>query len=283
MEHDVGRSEQDKMQRGFVDAHIHIRDRSGLGDVATAGIVAVRDAGTHQGAGLGIPAPGAQAEVPRVFSAGRALYKKGGYGSFLGVSVGTHEEIKAEILALKSEGAAIIKVIASGVVSLKKPGSITPGGFENEELALIVKEAGKYGLAVMAHANGEAAIIAAAEAGALSVEHGFFMTNKALDVMAKEGTFWTPTVGALARAADAKKISDEMKASLSELIQSHLTMIGRAWRMGIHLAIGTDCVLPDPAYRSLYDAELSYFEQAGISREDVLTIACEGGARLLGM
>jgi len=267
----------------FVDAHVHIKNSDGIASILSAGIAAVRDAGLSDrswSAGGGrVQRPG----FPVVISAERALYKKNGYGSWLGTAVDQQDEIKSEILKLKKAGAGIIKVIASGLVSLSEPGRITPGGFNREELFFIVREAGKHGLFVMAHANGEAAIVAAAEAGVRSVEHGFSMTGHALDVMAKQGTFWTPTVGALARAADVKTLSGEMKDSLSAQIQIHLTMISRARSMGVSLAIGTDCMLPDPAYRNIYDQELSYFEQAGIDQEDVLMIACKGGARLLGI
>jgi imidazolonepropionase-like amidohydrolase len=59
-------------------------------------------------------------------------------------------------------------------------------------------------------------------------------------------------------------------------------MIRRAHAIGVPLAVGTDCVLPDPRYQEAYAAELAYFEQAGIPREDVMKIASEGGAELLG-
>jgi imidazolonepropionase-like amidohydrolase len=135
----------------------------------------------------------------------------------------------------------------------------------------------------MAHANGEPAILAAARAGVRSVEHGFFMTRRALEAMAKQGVFWTPTVGALARAAETGVASGEMKAYIDALIVSHIGMIRHAHGIGVPLAIGTDSVLPDAAYKAAYDAELGYFGQAGLSREAVTTIACESGARLLGI
>jgi imidazolonepropionase-like amidohydrolase len=169
------------------------------------------------------------------------------------------------------------------MVSLRVPGMVTAGGFSEEELRFIVHEAGKAGLGVMAHANGESAVISAARAGVRSIEHGFFMTGAALDVMAEAKTFWVPTVGALARAAQAATLSEKMKKFVAELIRGHLDMIFSAHSIGVPLAIGTDCVLPDPEYRKKYNAELSYFEQAGISHEDVVKISCEGGARLLGL
>jgi imidazolonepropionase-like amidohydrolase len=267
----------------FVDAHVHIEDARGLEAVNAAGVAAVRDAGTRNGAGLGISGTGGRGGKPLVVSAGRALSKEDGYGSHFGTPVGTRDEIKSEIDRLKKDGAGIIKIMASGIVSLRRPGSITTGGFTAEEIEYIVKEAAQLGLAVMAHANGESAVIAAARAGVRSIEHGFFMTKKSLDAIAKAGTFWTPTVGALARASDSGAVSDEAKVYICGLIRTHLEMIGRAHSMGIPLAIGTDCVLPVREYEKAYAAELSFFEQAGLPRDIVLRIAADGGRKLLGI
>jgi imidazolonepropionase-like amidohydrolase len=267
----------------LVDAHVHIKKPGGITSVAAAGIAAARDAGSKGHSRREGEKNLHSYGFPIILSAEWALYKKGGYGSLLGVAVDTREEIKSEILKLKNAGAGIIKVIASGLVSLAERGRVTPGGFSREELLFIVQEAGGLGLGVMAHANGEAAILAATESGVRSVEHGFFMTGRALEAMAKHGTYWTPTVGALARAAEPATIPNEMKTYITALIASQLEMIGRAREIGVPLAVGTDCLLPDPEYGKIYAAELSYFEQAGISREHVLHIACEGGAKLLGL
>lgn len=266
---------------GFVDAHVHIRNGPALEDVAVAGIVAVRDAGTKEGIGLGIGRD--RQGLPMVVTAGWALYKKGGYGSHFGTAVETRLEMRSEILELKRRGTGIIKIMASGVVSLKKADTITPGGFSQDELSFIVTEAAAVGLRVMAHANGEAAIISATKAGVCSIEHGFFMTERALELMAKQGTFWTPTIGALERAAEPDTVSKVMKASVAGLIRSHLDMIRKAHETAVPLAVGTDCVLPNRHYKKSYDAELSYFEQAGISHDAVIKIACEGGRKLLGI
>ncbi len=265
----------------LVDAHVHIKNPEGIASIASAGIAAARDAGMK-----GRPRRDADMHphsrgLPIVVSAEWALYQRGGYGSLLGADVDTPDEIKSEILKLRNAGAGIIKAIASGLVSLTEPDQVTPGGFNGAKLSFIVGEAGRLGLDVMAHANGKWAIMAAVEAGVRSIEHGFFMTLPALERMAKKRIFWTPTVGALARAADAAAISIEMRSFVTKLIQSHIEMIGRAYKMGVPMAVGTDCVLPDPNYAQKYRAELSYFEQAGISREDAMKIACEGGAKLL--
>jgi len=268
---------------GFVDAHVHCNDTCCLDAVADAGVVAVRDAGMRGDTLRGMHAIDRECSLPLIISARWALYKKGGYGSSFGIPVDSPEEMKSAIHLLKNAGAGIIKIMASGIVSLKEPGRVTAGGFNTNELQFIVQTAATCGLGVMAHANGEHAIIDAAEAGVRSIEHGFFMSGRALDIMSEKATYWVPTVRALKRAAESGTVSKESEAFVDDLIGSHLEMILYARGIGVPLAVGTDCVLPDSRYRETYDAELSYFELAGIPYDDVRKIAREGGARLLGI
>jgi imidazolonepropionase-like amidohydrolase len=169
------------------------------------------------------------------------------------------------------------------MVSLKRPGEITGGSFGRDVLRFIVETARENGLEVMAHANGEAAILNAAEAGVRSVEHGFFMTEKALESLHTNGVFWVPTVGALQRAAEKPDVGHEVKLFVERTIDGHLALIRKAFEQGVPLAVGTDAVLPDRRYRSFYEAELTYFRRAGIPHDEVLKIACEGGRKLLGI
>jgi len=265
---------------GLVDAHVHLKEESGIDCAASAGISALRDAGFRQNADRGIVKRSAEDRGPVVVASGWALYRPGGYGSAFGLEVSSADLIQDEILRLKRAGADIIKAIASGMVSFKDPGQITAGGFSSEELTRIVAVAALQGLGVMAHANGEPAIIAAASAGVRSIEHGFFMTEHALDLMAAKAVFWVPTLGALRRAALSSASPDAIQF-VEQQILSQLAMLRHAFSIGVPLAIGTDCVLPDPAYRAAYDAEVALYEQAGIPRDQVMTIATAGGAKLL--
>jgi len=262
---------------------VHLGHADALEDLSHAGLAAVRDAGTRKGTGLRLRSSSGRGASPFIVTAGRALCRRGGYGAFLGVPVASREEIAREIRKLSSDGADIIKVIASGVVSLEHPGAVTPGGFNADDVRFIVEQAGSHGLGVMAHANGEAAIRAAAEAGVRSIEHGFFMTDAALAVLAERRVFWVPTIGALQRAADAAGVSNDGRAFIARTIEEHLKMVRKAFDLGVPLAVGTDCVLPDPGYGEVYEVELAFFRQAGISSTDVQRIAVEGGRKLLGI
>lgn len=265
-------------ESGRVDLHVHLAGAAGLKDAIAADVAFLRDAGTREGVGLAFR----ESRNPQVVSAGRALFRQGGYGGRFGIAVGTGEDAKREIHRLKSAGAGIIKVMASGMVSLSQRGTVTPGGFSLAILKLIVAEASALGLAVMAHANGEAAITSCAEACVHSVEHGFFMTDAALDHLHRRGTLWVPTASALKRAAEAANAPAAAREIAAGTIAEHLMMIGRAFKLGVRLGIGTDCTLPDQRYREAYEAELACFRQAGIPADAVERIARESGRELFG-
>jgi len=266
----------DNIVNGYIDAHVHLVSAAGLADAIAAGVSFLRDAGTREGTGLALT----HSEEPRVLSAGWALYPEGGYGSRFGVAIKTREDARGEVKRLKDAGAGIIKVMASGMVSLAERGVITPGGFDEEMLGLIVSEASANSLKVMAHANGGEAIIAACEAGAISIEHGFFMTEEALDWMKQRNVLWVPTVGALHRAAGLSSAPAGAKEIAAETIKAHLKMIGKAHKLGVRLGIGTDCTLPDPKYCEAYEAELEWFRRVGIPEHEVMMMASEAGKEM---
>jgi imidazolonepropionase-like amidohydrolase len=267
---------------GYVDAHVHLHGPGCLESLRTAQIIAARDAGTADGFGLTLSGADASGPPPVIRSAGWALLWKGGYGARLGIAVGSRDDIEQELARLAAAKAGIIKVMASGMVSLKRPGEITAGGFAPADLAFLVDRAAVLGLPVMAHANGEAAVLAAVRSGVSSIEHGFFMTERCLGAMADRGTFWVPTAGALLRAAERRDVSAGAREFVQDQLRSHLAMMRRAHRLGVALAVGTDCVLPDPNYCSAYEQELRLFGESGLGDDDVRRMACENGMRLMG-
>ena len=58
---------------------------------------------------------------------------------------------------------------------------------------MVVAEAGARGVPVLAHAHGAEGALAAVKAGVRSIEHGTYLTDEALKLMAQRGTFFDPT------------------------------------------------------------------------------------------
>ncbi|MEL0136647.1 MAG: amidohydrolase family protein, partial [Halieaceae bacterium] len=66
--------------------------------------------------------------------------------------------------------------------------------YTRKQLAIVVEEAGKHGLAVQVHAHGDEGARAAVEAGARSIEHGTYLSEDTLRLMREKGTWFVPTL-----------------------------------------------------------------------------------------
>lgn len=169
---------------------------------------------------------------------GYALYRAGGYGGFIGRPVKGPEQIHYIINELHERGADFIKVIHSGVVSYTAGGYVTKGGFSRGELSQIVQVAKSYGLRVHCHVNSVARILEAIEAGVDSIEHGFFISERAIQMMKESNVSWTPTVYALLSLAG--RVSSKEAAFYRDVVKGHLKMIEQAQRLGIRINTGSD-------------------------------------------
>ena len=65
--------------------------------------------------------------------------------------------------------------------------------YTEAELTVIVAEAAARGVAVLAHAHGAEGALAAVKAGVRSIEHGTYLTDETLTLMAQRGVFFDPT------------------------------------------------------------------------------------------
>ena len=86
-----------------------------------------------------------------------------------------------------------MKIVNSGLNSLKVFGKQTPPQFGAEEMRAAVKTAKSFGLKTMVHANGKLPVKIAVDAGCDSIEHAFFMGAESLYRIAERGAIWVPT------------------------------------------------------------------------------------------
>lgn len=209
-----------------------------------------------------------------VKTCGAGLYKKGGYGHFLGLGVSDINEIKRVINDLSLKKVDFIKIMNSGIVSLSAPGLVTEGGFNREELEVICNEAGERNLPVFAHANSDKSIRDAVEAGVSSIEHGFFITSETIDIMKEKAVSWTPTVFAFAVA-----MSDKMKGSnlqvIERIIEGHLESINYAASVSLKLRLGTDSGSKGVRHGESFMREIEFFKKAGLSDEQIKAAVCK--------
>ncbi len=207
-------------------------------------------------------------------TAGWALYKKGTYGGFLGKGVSGVEEIEESIKELAQSGVDFLKIINSGMVSVRRENPVTEGGFSSEEWRAIAETARKCNLKIRCHANSEGAIRTAVIGGAASIEHGFFIRPDTIQLMARQGVAWVPTVFALDQLRSG--LSSEEEKRIEEIVEKHLQSIRLARSIGVKIELGTDSGSKGVAHGRAFFQELRLLKRAGLSREDLLGVACLG-------
>jgi imidazolonepropionase-like amidohydrolase len=264
----------------FRDAHMHfIREgirvsSEGILSIIASylrhGILSLSDMGHKTGIGLKAKKMSSGDMVIR--SAGVALFKKGGYGAFLGKGVTGKKEIKEAVKEISEAGSDFIKVINSGIVSTRGKGGVTDGGFSPEELKVIREESRERNLDMVCHANTDVHIQDAVAAGASSIEHGFFVSSETLHMMAEKRVSWTPTVFALQCLASA--LPSPERRNLEGLVDNHLSSVHYAVSLGIPLRVGTDSGSKGVTHGESFFHELQLLQRAGLSFEQLLTAAC---------
>ena len=224
------------MLPGLVDAHVHLNLKPGQDPgeaarrAAAMGLAAVRDGGDK--ACLTLTARKSFSDLMIVVATGTALFAPGRYGSFLGRPVDSRREMAGTVRELAAAGVDQIKVLASGPVDLDVFGRVGPPQFRPDDLLWLTELARDEGLGVMAHANGPEAVEMCIRAGVLSVEHGYFMGPKALDLLAESGVAWVPTIEPLVAQRDRNTDSSGRGRVIRRTIAHQSNQVVRAGAVG---------------------------------------------------
>jgi imidazolonepropionase-like amidohydrolase len=178
-----------------------------------------------------------------------------------------------------------VKLVNSGLNSLKIYGRETAPQFSQEEIRELVVLAGKQGRKVMVHANGRQAVQDAVEAGCHSIEHGFFMGKENLQRMAERGCVWVPTACTMKAYAEilehGKNAADAAIARKNLFHQ--LDQLYLARELGVTVALGTDAGSPGVLHGEAVFEEMKLFVKAGYSLVETVRSATSVGARLMGL
>ena len=165
------------------------------------------------------------------------LCKAGHYGKFIGKTYGNLREYADLVRQNRQEQGDFIKIMISGLMDFDRFGVLTEVGLPPEEIGQLVYIAHEEGFAVMAHANGAETVMAAAQAGVDSVEHGAYLNGEALAAMAESGTVWVPTLSTIGNLRGKGRYPDtEVEAILDSAMENVVAFAN----LGGLLAVGTD-------------------------------------------
>ena len=201
-----------------------------------AGISYVRDGGDPYGAGILArnlaPEYGITYHTP-VFG----IHKKNHYGKIVGRAFSDWKEYKELIREVYQAGGDFIKIMTTGILDFATKGNVTSEPLSREEVFRMTAEAHEAGLSVMAHVNGEQAVIDAVEAGVDSIEHGNFQNEESICCMAEHGTIWVPTIVTVSNLLEDGRYPAETLLWIFETQKKGLRL---GMEKGVVLAAGSD-------------------------------------------
>ncbi|MFD8249586.1 amidohydrolase family protein [Nocardia sp. NPDC059691] len=192
------------------------------------------------------------------------------------------DEVRRTVRELVRAGADVIKVATSGGVTSPRSDP-RMAHFRDDELDALLTEASAAGLSVMAHAQGTAGIKNAVRAGVRSIEHGVYLDEEAVEMMAARGTWLVPTLSApdalLRQARHSTTLTEATREKITDVLEAHLASVQLARDAGVMIAMGTDAGIA-PHGQNLRELELLC--ETGLTPTESLRAATSSAARLLG-
>jgi imidazolonepropionase-like amidohydrolase len=192
---------------------------------------------------------------------------------------GPAEMRKAVRLVLRA-GADWVKLLATGGV-LSGRGGDFECELSGEEIAVAVVEAERRRRFVMVHALGGEAIAVAVRAGARSIEHGVFLTERDAKSMADRGCALVPTLSIYSRLAEAARrgeLTGERAARALAAGESLGEAVAIARAAGVRVVAGSDFGHRDDHGANL--GELALLHQSGLSVSEALLAGTAWAAEL---
>lgn len=153
---------------------------------------------------------------------------------------GEPDALRALVRQTKAEGADLIKLFATSGLGAGGNQTMT-----DEQIQAVCSEAKAVGLRSLVHAIGDSGARASVLAGCTSIEHGTFLKDETLDLMAKRGTYFDPNLLVLHNYLDNRDsftFTPEVLDILQKGIAPTIDVLQRARAHGVKIVFGTDAV-----------------------------------------
>jgi imidazolonepropionase-like amidohydrolase len=216
---------------------------------------------------------------PRVLISTRPLVATGGYGILGGlVAADGPDEIRKAVRENIKAGADLIKVFITGGGNYETKAEPLQYYYTSEEIRAVIEQAHMLGKKVAAHCHGGVGARYAIEAGVDTIDHGHFLNDDEVALMAKHGTSLVATMAVhLYPGVDWSTYPAlvEYRALVESVAGQH---IRRAKQFGVPFAFGTD------AMHGLMGFEVSCgVRYAGLSPMEAISAATKTAAEICGL
>jgi imidazolonepropionase-like amidohydrolase len=276
---------------GMIDVHTHIRTLADARRALQSGVTTVRSASVpnFQDVTLRELAREGHVVLPDMVATGvfvtpqlgETILADARLGPLAG-GVQTPEQLRLVVQVNAARGVDWIKTRGTERAGLPDtdPRQQT---YTEAQLRVIVEEATKANIPVMAHAHGDEGAYAAVRAGVKSIEHGTYLSDSTLRLMKERNVWLVPT---LSTVVDLTTPGGDYSDPVLELRGQHMQprledVIRRAHAMGVRIAAGADTDYGRESTTRIAH-EVMRFTALGMSPKDALATATSGAAELLG-
>ena len=183
----------------------------------------------------------------------------------------TRDELKKAVRENIHYGARVIKLVVDDQRYI----------YSVDDIRFVIEEAARAGLKVAAHAWTEAGTRNAAEAGVVSIEHGFSASEETFLIAKRNGVALVPTP---VTESGARELN--LTGSCKDINKTwFITPVKRAYQIGVTLVFGPDVIItPEKHTRGGLSIEtIDNWVEAGIPNKVILQALTTNAARLLGV
>jgi imidazolonepropionase-like amidohydrolase len=236
---------------GLIDAHVHIGSTAQMRAAIESGVTTVRSAGVSHFVDVGLRELVRRGAIAGPDMIATGYHVRPGVAQEFFLDFPDHGDLMAGTAGADALRRMVRANLSRGVDWIKTNATERAGTpdtdprrqiYSQEELRILVVEAGTKDIPVMAHAHGAEGADAAVRAGVRSIEHGTYLSGDTLQMMAKQGTYFDPTADIVNDLAEPG--GDYDNAGLKrrgEMMQPILmAAIGRAHKLGVKIVAGSD-------------------------------------------
>src|SRR5436190_6441926 len=193
---------------------------------------------------------------------------------------GDPDALRALVRQTKQDGADVIKLFATSGLGAGGDQTMT-----DAQIEAVCSEAKAQGLRTVVHAIGDKGARASVVAGCTAIEHGTFISNETLDLMAARGTYFDPNMLVLHNYLDNRAgfptFTEETLATLQKGIAPMADALRRGRAHKVKIVFGTDAVAG--AHGRNAEEFIYRVKESGEKPMDVIVSATSMSAASLGL
>jgi imidazolonepropionase-like amidohydrolase len=249
-------------------------------DSLRSGVTTIRNVGSRSNLVVSLKRAINQGLVtgPRLKVAVRPIVMTGGHGYYIGRQADGPDEVRKATREQLRDGADFIKLIVTGgILGMPKehPGNAQ---FTVDEIRAAVDVAHDAGKRTTAHADANAGIRNAIEAGIDCIEHGTFLTDETIELMLKHDIPLVPTLSGKRGYAEYHLPGNRefYEFVYREGIAPQMVSVRKAYEAGVKIGVGTDTA-------TLVADELEDLCKTGLSPRECIAAATSVSAEIVGM